>query len=228
MAVAIRHVNNFLGKHMAIIIRRNKKTARIMRQEYVRKDSEGNAHGFVRQVPLATISLSATEVPGDIAKLLSTKELGRLERAVVIPARATAERLRKEAEARDADPAWRAQEALRWLREIADRCHQTPLCTGLRQALVNAVADLGPASQTRLGSDPIDTAVEAVRAATSHIENGFYGRNDGPVRKDALASKKWTHLRGVLLNDSGSLLAALQEMGWVVRRGAGKIGRAHV
>src|SRR3546814_7194208 len=75
---------------MAIIIRRNKKTARIMRQEYVRKDSEGNAHGFVRQVPLATISLSATEVPGDIAKLLSTKELGRLERAVVIPARATA------------------------------------------------------------------------------------------------------------------------------------------
>src|SRR3546814_17322920 len=79
MAVAIRHVNNFLGKHMAIIIRRNKKTARIMRQEYVRKDSEGNAHGFVRQVPLATISLSATEVPGDIAKLLSTKELGRSE-----------------------------------------------------------------------------------------------------------------------------------------------------
>src|SRR3546814_5226372 len=90
MAVAIRLVNNFLGKHMAIIIRRNKKTARFMRQEYVRKDSEGNAHGFVRQVPLATISLFATEVPGDIAKLLSTKELGRLERAVVIPSRATA------------------------------------------------------------------------------------------------------------------------------------------
>src|SRR3546814_600804 len=135
MAVAIRHVNNFLGKHMAIIIRRNKKTARIMRQEYVRKDSEGNAHGFVRQVPLATISLSATEVPGDIAKLLSTKELGRLERAVVIPARATAERLRKEAEARAADPAWREQEALWWLLRIAARCPQPPLFPRILKAM---------------------------------------------------------------------------------------------
>src|SRR3546814_4593119 len=113
MAVAIRHVNNFLGKHMAIIIRRNKKTARIMRQEYVRKDSEGNAQGFVRQVPLATISLSATEVPGDLAKLLSPKVLAGLGRSVVIPARATAERLRKVAGAWHDDAAWRAQEASR-------------------------------------------------------------------------------------------------------------------
>jgi len=92
---------------MSIIIRKNKHTARIMRQLYVRKGVEGNEYGFVRQVPLATISLSATDMPADVAELLTSKEREHLERKVIAPARLAAERLRKEADAREADPVWR-------------------------------------------------------------------------------------------------------------------------
>lgn len=59
---------------MSLIIRKNKHTARIMHQQYVRKGSEGNGHGFVRQVLLATISLSATQGPAKISEIFSTKE----------------------------------------------------------------------------------------------------------------------------------------------------------
>ncbi|HCT9233216.1 TPA: hypothetical protein OUC02_004819 [Escherichia coli] len=124
---------------MSIIIRKNKHTARIMRQVYVRKGVEGNEYGFVRQVPLATISLSATAVPAHITELLTSKEREHLERKVIAPARLAAERLRKEADAREADPIWRVQEALRWLREAATRCHQNPLSVALRDELFSTV-----------------------------------------------------------------------------------------
>lgn len=201
---------------MSIIIRRNKKTARIMRQEYVRKASEGNPHGFVRQVPLATISLSATEVPDDIAKLLSPKELEHLERVVVQPAKAAAEQRMKEAEARERDPEWRMLTAIQYLEEAAERSQHVQVDRKLLARLHQTVALFGAVVGTK--TDPLAAVTDAVKAAITAIEEGGYGRNDGPVRKDAFPAKAWAELRAVLLENEKCLQSVLQDAGWVVKR----------
>lgn len=201
---------------MSIIIRKNKHTARIMRQEYVRKGIEGNAHGFVRQVPLATISLSATEVPVHVTELLTSKELEHLERIVIAPARATAEQRKREEEAIERDPGWRVLTAVQYLEEAAERSLHVPVDRKLLTRLHQTVGRLGPVAATK--ADPLATVADAARVAIAAIEAGAYGRNDGPVRKDALPATKWTELRAVVLDDERSLLAVLQETGWVVKR----------
>lgn len=201
---------------MSIVIRKNKHSARILRQEYVRKNSEDNQHGFVRQVPLATISLAATEVPAKIAELLSTKELEHLERAVIQPAEAVAERRMKEEEARERDPGWRVLTAVKYLEEAAERSLHVQVDQKLLARLHQTVGYLGPVVVRK--ADPLVAVAAAARAAIVAIEAGAYGRNDGPVRKDALPATKWTELRAVLLEDEKSLLAVLQEAGWVVKR----------
>lgn len=191
-----------------------------MRQQYVRKGSEGNGHGFVRQVPLATISLSATQMPAKIAEILSTKEIEHLQRAVIQPARLEAERLQKEVEERESDPVWRAKEALRWLREVDIRCHNVPLRKELFGQLHEAVNKLGVSDATS-HEDPLDAVIESTKHAIDLVEQGFYGTNQAAVRKDTVAAKKWAELRGLLLDNEGSLLASLQKAGWVLRRGTG-------
>ena len=187
---------------MSIIIRKNKHTARIMRQVYVRKDSEGNPHGFVRQVPLATISLSAIEVPARIAELLTSKELEYLERAVIVPAQAAVERRMKEEETRERDPGWRVVSAIRYLEEAAERSLHVPVDRKLLTRLHQTVSCLGPVAAMK--ADPLATVADAARVAIAAIEAGAYGRNDGPVRKDALPATKWTELRAVVLTMRGA------------------------
>lgn len=187
-----------------------------MRQEYVRKRIEGNPHGFVRQVPLATISLSATELPADIAELLSTKELARLEKSVIAPARLQAERKRKEQEALERDPNWRLSKAIDCLQEAGQRAQWVPVDRQLLGRLHEAVVGLGPVVAKKV--DPLDAVTVSVQAAIAAIEQGVYGHNPGPVRKDAMPAKKWTELRAVLLENEKSLLSVLQEAGWVVKR----------
>ena len=205
---------------MSIIIRKNKHTARIMRQQYVRKGSEDNDHGFVRQVPLATISLSATQVPPKISEILSIKEVEHLERVIIRPARREQERLEKEAEDRERDPVWRAKEALRWLREVETRCHNVPLRKELFGQLHEAVNKLGVPDATS-HEDPLDAVIDSTKHAIDLVEQGFYGSNQGALRKDAAAAKKWAELRGVLFDNQSSLQVSLQKAGWVLRRGAG-------
>lgn len=209
---------------MSIIIRKNKHTARIMRQQYVRKGSEDNDHGFVRQVPLATISLSATQVPPKISEILSTKELEHLQRLVIQPAIQHAERLRKAAEVRERDPVWRLHEAIKWLEEAAQRSEHAAIPDALRQRLDTASAGFLPSPVNQhCRADPIDEAIKFVKQATAAVEQGYYGRNtEEPVRKDTPAAKRWADLRAVLLDETDSLQAALQETGWVVKRNRSK------
>ncbi|WP_442596658.1 hypothetical protein ACSBPU_06820 [Parapusillimonas sp. JC17] len=201
---------------MSIILRRNKHTARIMRQQYVRKGAQGNQHGYVRTIPLATISLSAVEVPGEIAELLSTKELAHLEKSIIFPARNEAERKKKEQEARECDPNWRVTEAINFLQEAGRRAQLVAVDPRLLEGLHETVAALGPAVIENL--DPLDAVSASVRAAISAVEQGRYGRNQGPVRKDAIAAKKWAELRALVLERPDSLVAALQDAGWVATR----------
>ncbi len=204
---------------MSIIIRKNKHTARIMRQQYVRKGAQGNQHGYFRAIPLATISLSATEVPGDIAELLSTKERAHLEKSIIFPARNEAERKKQEQEARERDPGWRVAEAINFLQEAGRRAQLVSVDTRLLARLHETVAALGPAVVEDI--DPFDAVSASVRTAISAVEKGAYGRNQGPVRKDAIAAKKWAELRALVLESPNSLVAALQDAGWVVKRDRG-------
>lgn len=206
---------------MSIIIRKNKHTARIMRQEYVRKDSEGNPHGFVRQVPLATISLAAIEVPAEISDILSTKELEHLQRVVVEPAQQEAQRQQRYLELRERDPNWRAFEALRWLEEVEAKSQNISLEPKVRKQLQEVIQRLGLTSADMSSQDPLDTVIKAVQHAVTRVEQGCYGKNEGVVRKDSLAARKWAQLRGLVLDDKNSLLVALQRKGWVSRRGVG-------
>lgn len=185
----------------------------------VHNDPEANPHGYVRTIPLATISLTATEVPGNIAELLSTKERAHLEKSIIFPARNEAERQKQEQEARERDPVWRVHEAIAWLEQAAKRVQQRPVDRQLLARLHETVAELGPAVVENV--DPLDAAIASVRVAISAVEQDAYGRNQGLVRKDTLPAKKWTELRGLVLENPSSLVAALQDAGWVVKRERG-------
>ncbi|NYT62737.1 hypothetical protein H0A66_10475 [Alcaligenaceae bacterium] len=203
---------------MSIIIRKNKHTARIMRQEYVRKGSEGNKYGFVRQVSLATISLSATEVPGDIAELLSTKELAHLEKSIIAPARRQAQRHKDEQEARERDPNWRVVEAIRWLQEAAPKTGNASMDRKLLAQLRDVVKHFGSVNDNLAEEDPLELATKSVRQAIDAVRSGLYGRHDGPVNKDTETSKRWAELRAAVVDGKDSLMGALQDTGWVVKR----------
>lgn len=210
---------------MAIIIRKNKYTARVSRQVYVRKNSEGNPHPFTRMQSIGQISLSATEVPELFEKELTPEELERLIEVIIKPARKAKEQAKQEELQRQQDPNWRLREAIKLMDEAA------ALATG---ALSSKLGDEVEASFSKLrfqksfvsnanGSsldDPIEKATQAVLLARDAVKSGYYGEaSDGAVSRNTPVYKLWSDLRlSVLDGADDSLLATLQAKNWVNKR----------
>ncbi|MDM0108676.1 hypothetical protein QTH97_27265 [Variovorax sp. J22R24] len=214
---------------MAFIIRKGKHSARLIRRSWVPKNSKnGNTHGYVEEVSLGSIPLTATDWPPGFASdlpteisALSVRERAQVKTEVFDAAEEHAAKLRLEAEEREADPAWRVREATRWLAEAAPLCEQRPLDGDLFGELLAVITSLktGGAGVGSKG-DPLEALIHAAEVAAAAVAGGLYGTRpaDGPM-KDTPVSNLWSKVRAAVSEDEvGSLRTALQRAGWVARR----------
>lgn len=205
---------------MAIVIKRNKYTARVIRQIYVRKNSEGNPEGFLRLESLGQIRLDATEVPKDLAKLLTEAELNRLVSVIVEPARFAKEQAKKLELERQHDPVWRIQQAIALLDE-ASRLGKGSLPSELAEQLQASIAGLDFKQPFGVKGGPLAIVTQAVRLAKVAIKKGHYGEApSGAVSKNSPAAKEWAELRNEVVGTKDSLMTNLQKAGWVFKRGS--------
>lgn len=202
---------------MAIIFKRNKHSIRILRQYYIRKNSEGNDHAFCKTEKITTIPLAATQLPSGLETLMSEKELQVVMRKVIEPARLLVSKQQQEAERLLQDPVWRIKEVITLL-ETVNQLDKTRVPASLLGQLKALTSPLY-ASPLLSNPDPLDALIEQARQVKQQIILGHYGRNNSStVRKDTPVAKKWAKLRGVLLDDLDSILKQLQSDGWVLRR----------
>lgn len=182
------------------------------------------SHGHTRQTFIGSLSADATEVSPALSSQLTPAEHVELERKLLAPAIAAREAAGRQLKQREADPAWRLDEALRLVNEAVERSQALPVLTTRPQSL-KAAADrlktLGcapAATQTTTTADPMREALRAIAAASEAVRQGRYGR--GPLsgfRKTAVF-RQWTEILAAVDGGERSLLRALQDAGFASRR----------
>ena len=199
--------------------------ALLYRSAWVPKGTEGNANGFTRQVYVASIALGTTAVPAELQARLSEKELEFIEDRVCQPARERIAEMARESERKERDPAWRIAEAVRLVEEAIERSAEQPVTatavTRLRENVerLRAAGDQSKPKTTPV-TDPLAEALSAVRAAAQAVAEGRYG--NAPVKdvRGRRPYKLWAQILEAVQGEGGaSLLRALQEKGYVKRRG---------
>jgi hypothetical protein len=182
------------------------------------------SHGHTRQTFIGSLSAAATEVPPALVAQLTPTELLELERKLLAPAIAAREAADRQLKQREADPAWRLDEALRLVNEAVERSCALPVLATRPQSL-KAAADrlktLGCASaatQTTTTADPLREALRSIATASDAVRQGRFGR--GPIsgfRKTAVF-RQWTEILAAVDGGERSLLRALQDAGFASRR----------
>lgn len=184
----------------------------------------GVSHGHTRQTFIGSLKADATEVPPALAAQLTPDECVDLERKLLAPAAAAREEASRLSKQREADPAWRLEEALRLVNEAVERSQALPVLTTrpqLLKAAVDRLKTLGFASaapQTTTNADSLREALRAIAAASEAVRQGRYGR--GPLsgfRKTAVF-RQWTEILAAVDGGERSLLRALQDAGFASRR----------
>jgi hypothetical protein len=208
---------------MHIKTRRNR--ALLYRSTWVPKATNGNTHGYTQQRYVGSISLTAAAIPACLQSKLTPEEVAFVESKICVPARQRAADEQRAAERRELDPGWRIEEALRLLGEAADRCAGQPVLATILDRVQQAVSRLqvkGPrvTAVTTNSVDPLAEALTAVRAAAQSVTAGHYGKAPAEGVRTTRTYKTWSQLlEAVQGENDGSLLRALQESGYVKRRG---------
>ena len=208
---------------MHIKIRRGR--ALLYRSTWVPKGAAANTHGFSQQRYVGCIALTAAAIPTCLQSKLTSDELALIESRVCGPARQRAAEEQRAAEQRELDPAWRIEEAQRLLGEAADRSAGRPVAAALVERLQQAVSRLhakGSAvtAVTTKSADPLAEALTAVRTAAQSVTAGHYGKAPAEGVRTTRTYKTWSQLLEAVQGETdGSLLRALQESGYVKRRG---------
>ena len=199
--------------------------ALLYRSAWVPRGAEGNTHGFTRQVYVGSISAAATAVPAELQERLAEGECDFIEEKVCRPARERIVELTRENERKERDPMWRVAEAARLVEEAVERSVEQPLSavtvTRLRET-VERLRVAGDQAKAKGGSstDPLAEALSAVRAAALAVANGRYGKAPAKDVRGTRPYKLWAQLLVAMQGEGGgSLLRALQEKGYVKRRG---------
>ncbi|CAZ87630.1 conserved hypothetical protein [Thiomonas arsenitoxydans] len=208
---------------MHIKTRRNR--ALLYRSAWVPKGTAGNTHGYTHQRYVGSIPLTAAAISPNLQSKLSPAELAFVESKVCTPARQRASEENRAAEQREMDPAWRIEEALRLLGEAADRSAGQPVPAALVEQLQQVVGGLhakGSAvtAVTTESADPLAEALTGIRTAAQSVAAGHYGKAPAEGVRTTRTYKLWSQLLDSVQGDTdGSLLRALQESGYVKRRG---------
>lgn len=199
--------------------KRRGNTVQLYRSHWVPKNAAGNARGYPDPKYVGCLADDAEELPAELFTKLSDSERAEVETKILVPARLAAAERRRLEELRDRDPRWRIEEALRLLREASELSTTSPVPGGLVSSIAATVSTvqtleaLTPLSN--VGDDPLKAAVAAVKEAARRTGQGRYPRPLPGKARDSRVYKSWREL-GEAVND---LQAALQEYGWVKRKG---------
>jgi hypothetical protein len=200
--------------------------ANLYKSTWVKKGTEGgNTHGFSRQAFVGSLPVDAEAIPDDIKSRLSSEELAFVERAVIGPARVTAEMKRREAEHRLKDPLWRLEDAGRLLREAAALSVDAHVPQGRLKAVADALAAVkavgGAYRPDVRKEDFLATALDAIRSAARAIQDGHYGNAPAEGVRRSKVYADWIEITREVegTGRQEGLLRALQRTGWVKSKG---------
>lgn len=199
--------------------------ALLYRSEWVPKGTDGNSHGYTKQVYVGSISLGATSIPVELQERLTDKEAELLEHKVCRPARDRSADQAREAERRERDPGWRVAEAARLVEEAVERSAEQPVTVAAVTQLQERVERLRIAGdqskpKTAPATDPLAEALSAVQAAAQAVAGGRYGKAPAEQVRTTRTYHMWAELFELVQGDSEtSLLRALQAKGFVKKRG---------
>lgn len=210
---------------MHLKFRRNQ--ALLYRSVWVPKGSAGNTHGYSRQVYVGSLPASAETIPGALRERMSDDELAFVDAKICGPAREAAERQRLEDELRERDPGWRLEEAQRLVNEAAERSAGMPVSAARLADLQDALAGVETDStaiqmptNAKGTDDPLRSALAAVQEAARAVAAGRYGKAPAEQVRSTRTYRLWADLWAAVEGETeGSLLRALQDRGFVKRRG---------
>ena len=206
-------------------IKQRRGRALLYRSEWVPRAAVGNTHGFTRQVYVGSIAQDATEVPAELRERLDKEEVEFVEDRICRPGRDRIAAQASEAEFRERDPAWRVAEAQRLVEEAVERSAERPVSgvTGTRlRETVDRLRIAGDQAKARGGSttDPLAEALSAIRSAAQAVASGRYGKAPARDVRGTRPYRLWAQVLDAVQGEGdGSLLRALQEKGYVKRRG---------
>ena len=203
--------------------------ALLYRSTWVPKGSAGNTHGYSRQTYVGSIPVTTEAIPEALRGRLSDDECAFVDARICAPAKAAAERQRREAERRERDPGWRLEEAQRLVNEAVERSAGMPVSAASLGALQEALARLktdssAPSSaataMSKVADDPLQSALAAVQEAARAVAAGRYGKAPAEQVRSTRTYRLWADLWEAVGGEAeGSLLRALQDRGFVKRRG---------
>lgn len=208
---------------MHIKIRRGR--ALLYRSAWVPKGTAANTHGYSRQSYIGSLPLNAAAPSPSLQSKLTPEEIAFVESKICTPARQRATEVQRAAERRELDPAWRIEEAQRLLGEAADRSAGQPVPAALVERLQQLVGRLHAMGSTvtavtTKSTDPLAEALNAIRTAAQAVTSGRYGTAPAEGVRTTRTYKTWSQLlEAVQGENDASLLRALQECGYVKRRG---------
>ncbi len=204
------------------------KTAYLYRSSWVPKGTNNNTHGYSQQTFVGSLPVQACALPDELASKLTEPERAYVETTICRPAREAAERARRDAEQRETDPLWRLAEAARFASEAAERSQRRRVHRQRVQEVTEALAKvhvLDPidAKVPEKRADPLQEALNAVRAAATAVRGGAYGRAPENGVRSTRPYRLWSEIYEAVCGTdggptNGSLMRALQDRGFAKSR----------
>ena len=203
-------------------------SALLYRSVWVPKGADANTHGFSRQTYVGSLPVTTEAIPEALRGRLSDDECAFVDARICAPAKAAAERQRREAERRERDPGWRLEEAQRLANEAVERSAGMPVSAASLGALQEALARLktdgsaphAATAMSQVTDDPLQSALAAVQGAARAVAAGRYGKAPAEQVRSTRTYRLWADLWEATQGEGdASLLRALQARGFVKRRG---------
>jgi hypothetical protein len=195
----------------------------LYRSTYVRKNQNGNTHGYAEQRFVGSLLLDAQAIPPELARELNEDERRYVDRKVLEPARQVAEAKRLAEVARGLDPNWRIDDAVRLLRGAVEKAVASPGSVEVPridalQEVAGVLIEMGGNSMSPVArlEDPLNDALEAIKRAALAVREGKCGRAPTGNVRNTEQYRLWTEIKTAVEGDTrDSLLRALQDAGFV-------------
>lgn len=194
--------------------------AMLYRSTWVPKGADGNTHGYSKQQYLGSLDLKAEELPSALKGRLTEGEVDFVMTRVIVPARKAALSLAQQEVARQKDPVWRIDDALRLLKEASalSVCALVPdsRVASLRGELQKVRTVQEASARPVTLPDPLSDALTALHRAASAVRDGRYGDAPKEGVRGSSTYKTWVQIYREIEGSAGpaSLLRALQGRGF--------------
>ncbi|MDO9252920.1 MAG: hypothetical protein Q7U48_15415 [Hydrogenophaga sp.] len=194
--------------------------AMLYRSTWVPKGADGNTHGYSKQQYLGSLDLKVEELPLALKDRLTEGEVDYVMAKVIDPARRAAVSLAQQEVARQKDPLWRIDDALRLVKEASalSACALVPdsRVESLRGELQKVRTVQWASARPVPPPDPLSDALAALRRAASAVRDGRYGDAPKEGVRGSSTYQTWVQIYREIEGSAGpvSLLRALQGRGF--------------